>query len=298
MRLTRFGWQGIALDVPSEWELASFDGDGTNGTASLDDGTRVRVRVRWSSGQGRVPRVEAAIARYKRSLLKASRKRVAFDTLDVGFLPPGFRRDKATLPFRWEHDSAAYGVAWHCRTCQRTALLEVAVPSLKAGRKTAREILCSATCHRDDDRQLWAAYGFAFLAPESYNLVKPDLRPGRLMFSFEGSKGRWLRVERWSMASQLLRDAPIERWPEEVTAALPGGRPGTCEDEPTSVSGCEGRRFSAAPPRRGLSRFLGRAPRMEGVVWYNPDSDKMVAVTATGRDPDLVDEVAASVQCE
>jgi hypothetical protein len=297
--LTRFGWQGIAIDVPREWELASFDGDEANGTASLDDGTRMRLRVRWSAGRDRTPRVEAAVARYRRSLAKASRKRVAFETLDVGFLPPSFRRDKTTVPFRWEDDFAAYGMAWHCQTCRRTALVEVTVPSAVEDRKQARKILTSAVCHRDDGRSLWAAYGFAFLAPESYNLVKPDLRPGRLTFPFQGAKkGRWLRVERWGMASQLLRNAPIERWPEEVTAALPGGRPETCEHQPAEVSGCVGLRFSAAPLKRGWPGFLGRAPRTEGLVWYNPDSDKMVAVTAAGHDAALVDEVADSVQCE
>ena len=42
-----FGWQGIRLRVPSEWELGRVDGDMSSGYARLDDARMVRAEVEW-----------------------------------------------------------------------------------------------------------------------------------------------------------------------------------------------------------------------------------------------------------
>ena len=42
-----FGWQGIRLRVPSEWELGRGDGDMSSGYARLADARMVRAEVEW-----------------------------------------------------------------------------------------------------------------------------------------------------------------------------------------------------------------------------------------------------------
>ena len=212
-----FAWQGCEAAVPETWELerGAYGGDATAGYACLDDGVRMRLRVRWDRRARGESSVEAALNRYRRTVEKAGKSQVSFSLLDPEALPARFRKDKHAKPFRWEGADIGFGAVWYCPGCGSVVVLEVVFAAEKDDPKTAKQIIAGARCHRDDAERLWSVYGFAFRTPDSYNLSKPELQSGRLAFSFNGPDRSWLVVERWGLARQVLSRAPMEVWPQE-----------------------------------------------------------------------------------
>lgn len=289
----RFGWQGIELDVPASWELSAYSGDQDVGYAALDDGEQLRLHVRWNRRRPRRVDLSATSRQYKRSLRKKTKGRVEFQELCPEFLPVRYRKARSIVPFQWEGEQTAWGLAWHCRVCGCVGLLEVVFPSAEADRKLARLILSSLVDHRDDGRRLWAVYGFAFLTPAVYNLERPELTAGRLRFTFRASKRARLTVERWSMASEWLKKAPLENWPGELLKRDYRGGSGRLEQVATRVQGRQAWRFTQQAGRQGIARTGAR----EGLLWHCVEEDKIYAVLAQEAEDGLLDEVAMTVKC-
>jgi len=303
--LKLFGWQGIELQVPVAWELQAHGGDYKAGYAALDDGIDVRLQVRWSDLKRGALKAGSTIEEYRRKLERAYKGNLTFDTRSADFLPRRLRQDKDAVAFSWKAGRAGFGLAWHCHTCRRAVLAEILFGtgetdcqsgdwrSQEADTALSQRILKSLACHREDGQRLWAVYGFAFLAPDTYNLERPELVPGRLQFLLRESRRSWLRVERWALASQWTRKAPLDQWPAEVLKLMRVTPVGPLEQTETDVRGNPGCRFT----RRALRRGLRRQERVDGLVWIAHEEDKVFAVVAGGGREDLPERVAATVVC-
>jgi len=290
---TPFGWHGLECEVPEAWELACYDGAYDAGYASLDDGVDMRLQVRWNRVRNRPKLLEGALKRYERSLKKAAKGTLRFEAGDPGFVPKRHREGRDLAAFRWEGDTAAEGLAWYSHATGRLVMVEVLFRGRGVDKALARRVLGSARDHRDDGRRLWAVYGFAFLAPDHYNLERPELAPGRLRFELRAGSHAWLRVERWAMASQWLDKASIEEWPRELVKLLGLAPRGALEQEEARVGKHRACRFTQAVGRGRL----GRRQRVTGLVWTCPEDDKVFVVMAGGGAEDLAEEVAATIVC-
>lgn len=288
-----FGWQGIEIAVPAPWELSGYHGNHERGYACLDDGIQVRLQVRWERATGGLGNLDTTLRRYKRSLEKAGRGRVSLEMQSPDLLPERFRDAKDLMPFHWVADREGYGAAWHCQACRRVLLVEVLFPRGEGDPRLARRVLASTRDHREDGQRLWSVYGFAFRTPDTYNLERPSLAPGRLQFLLRASRRIWLRVERWAVASQWAEQAPLAQWPDELLRGFRLAPRGSLEQSEAEIHGHSGRRFTAVAGRRGL---LGRQ-RVEGMVWRCPEEDKLFAVLAGGGRENLSAQVAATIAC-
>ena len=291
--LTPFGWHGLECEVPEAWELARYDGAYDDGYASLDDGVDMRLHGRWNRVRNRPKLVEGALKRYERSLRKAAKGPFRFEAGDAGFVPKRRREGRDLAAFRWEADTAAEGLAWYSHATGRLVMVEVLFREPSVDKALARRVLKSARDHRDDGRRLWAVYGFTFLAPDHYNLDRPDLAPGRLRFELRAASHAWLRVERWAMASRWLDKASLEQWPNELVKLLRLAPRGTLEQDETQVGEHRACRFTQTVGRGRL----GRRQRVAGLVWTRPEDDKVFVVMAGGGAEDLAEEVAATIVC-
>lgn len=252
----------------------------------LDDGEDIRVRLRWERKKRGEVSLEAILRQYDRKLARTGKARI--DPLREGFLPKRFRADKNLAAFRRTEPAPAHGLAWHCQTCGAVAVAEVMTPD----RRLAHEVLASLADHREDGQRLWSVYGFAFLAPSAYNLVRPALAPGCLAYEFRGPRRAWLKVDRWALASEWLRKVPLDAWPRELFGVLRLNAAGL-EQEQTGLRGHAAWRFA----RPAGWRRLSRQPRIDGLVWACPEQDKVYAVIAGGGPEDLAEGVAASIGC-
>lgn len=290
----QFGWQGIAVDVPADWELHRHSGDHKAGYAALDDGEDMRLQVRWTQAKRRGNAIAEAIAHYGKSLSKTCRGQIGFEPYDAGYVPKKLRQGRELEAFRWETDRVAYGLGWHSAASRRVVLMEVLFSGNTEDRRQAHRILrTAAECDRDAAR-LWSVYGFAFSTPASYNLERPDLAPGRLRFLFRESRRSWLRVERWAVASQWRGKTALEQWPGELLKVMGVTPRGETELAEARVGAHVACRFGQTVGRRGLAR----RERIEGIVWVCPEDDKMFAVLcADAEDEDTPERVAQTVVC-
>ncbi len=293
-----FGWQGIALERPEDWELTAFGGDVEQGHAYLDNGEQMCLRIRWET-----PRylygLDAAMRRYRRAVRRESNMKMVFEQQDPAVYPIEFGANKELRPFTWNGGEAAFGIAWRCKECNRIVIADVVAPVTARQQRTGRRVLATITDHADaGDTVLWAVYGFAFRTATIYNLDKALLETGRLRFAFRGPAQTWLRVERWGMATHALKKAPLDAWPEELLRMLKVRRTGNLASDKITWQGHAAYRFSAHAAQKGIKQLVSPPTPVEGVVWHDEERDKVLVVVAGGDTAsDTVDCVAETVRC-
>ena len=216
-----FGWQGLRLRVPEDWELGRVDGDAASGYARLDDAAMVRAEVEWRDAPVRGARrpVSDLVDRYIANLeKKADKTGVEFRTQRHA----KFLRDKTWLEgseyeaFIWEADYRAYNVARACPDCHRVVLARVLGKPGEDAEALVNEVLPSLEDHpRPEDREglFWSVYGLTCRTPPGFALTENDLKSGHIKLTFEADRGaRSVRIHRLSMAQMLLRDRDLADW--------------------------------------------------------------------------------------
>ena len=289
-----FGWQGIRLRVPEDWELGRIDGDAASGYARLDDVRMVRAEVEWRAPPKRGIRrpVEDLVGRYVDQLQKKADK--AGMELRVERRAK-FLRDKRWLEgseyetFVWEADYRAYNLARACPDCGRIVLLRIMTEKNDPGGEIGlvNDVLPTLEDHprEGDEGQYWSVYGLTFHAPEEFQLTEKELKSGHLKLIFEKDGGaQTLRVHRLSMAHMLLRETSIVDWyPSFFRKDL---RDVSHEIQAATLrGGHEGLRVSGRPQSRWRQilrplPFVNPRPRrhMRGAVWHCPDQNRICIV--------------------
>ena len=212
-----FGWQGVRLRVPAEWSLGKVDGSYKNGYVRLDDASIVRLEVEWReappASRRRLP-IEELVDRYLSRLeKKAGKSELTFNVQRQA----RFLKDKRWLEgeeyetFTWEADYRALNLARVCRHCGRILLLRVLGRSDENMEGVAEEIFRSLVDHPVDGCVFWRVYGLEFHVPEEFTLSEHQLRSGNIQLTFE-SKDRVCRVQRLSLANQLLKGTELVSW--------------------------------------------------------------------------------------
>lgn len=298
-----FGWQGIRLRVPSEWELGRVDGDESSGYARLDDARMVRAEVEWRAAPVRGARrpVSDLVDRYIEQLQKKADK----SGMDFSVQRQAkFFKDKRWLEgseyetFIWEADYRAYNLARACPDCQRIVLLRVLAPVGENAEALVNEVLPSLEDHprqADCGRMFWSVYGMRFLTPKDFALKEHQLRSGHISLTFEKDGGaRTLRIHRLSMAKMLLRDRELVEWYPSFfhkdlrdfrhTVSAGGCAQDTVRPQET-VRGHDYARIQGEPRSRWRQilrplPLVNPRPRryLEGVVWHCSEQNRICVV--------------------
>ena len=211
-----FGWQGVCLRVPADWDLGRVDGDYGSGYARLDDAEMVRAEIEWREvpKRGRRLPISQVVDRYLEKLTKKAEKTGMDFTVQRR---ARFLKDKRWLEgseyeaFMWEADYRAYNVARVCGDCGRIVLVRLLGRAEEDLGALANEILPSLTDHPEGEQLLWSLYGMTFNMPVDYKLSAQDLKSGHIKLTFE-QKGHVCRMHRLSMARTLLRGGEVTGW--------------------------------------------------------------------------------------
>ena len=213
---SRFGWQGIQLRVPEDWDLGKVDGDFNSGYARLDDAEIVRAEVEWRTAPAGRQRLSVGqlVDRYLEKLeKKAAKEQLSFTVHRRARI----LTDKRWLDgcdhetFVWESDYRAYNLARACTTCGRIVLLRVLCQLDETAEELADAVFRSLQDHGEDDSLFWCVYGMSFSTPAEYKLTSHELRSGHIQLTFE-KKGHVCRMQRLSMASLLLKGTDLREW--------------------------------------------------------------------------------------
>ena len=300
-----FGWQGIVLRVPEEWNLGRVDGTYKSGYARLDDAQIVRAEIEWREGgsaRGR-PAVSALVDRYLQNLeKKAAKTGTSFSVKRRA----GFLQDEQWLEgsdyesFLWEADYRAYNLARICPDCGRVILLRV-LSHLEGDDvgDTVQSVFSSLQDHPHDDQVFWSVYGLSFLMPADYTLSQHELKSGHIQLSFEKGK-QVCRVQRVSLARMLLKHTDLEHWyPVFFKKQLKDLNIETFEEE---VRGHPGLRVAGRPRSRWrqLVRplpLVSPRPRqyLDNRIWHCAAADKICIVDHLYRRQADADDLAQRV---
>lgn len=209
-----FGWHGITVRLPSEWNLGRIGGDvrtGVSGYLRLDDAEMSRVEIEWraaleskrpssgSSAAGDAPNLKRrqgvdvnakkVVDQYLAVLQKkAKRKGTAFTVqrdLPLAQIP-----DEHEC-FIWEADFRAYNLARICSVCGRIVMLRVLAKLPETGEELASSIFESLQDHPDEgSRYHWGVYDLTFSVPSELTLEEYSLQSGHLSFRFQEKTGK------------------------------------------------------------------------------------------------------------
>lgn len=303
-----FGWQGIRLRIPEDWNLGRVDGGPESGYARLDDAEIVRAEIEWRTAKrGRVQPVRALVDRYLQNLeKKADKAGLEFKVQREA----GFLNDKTWLQHReyeafcWQADYQAYNLALKTHP-DRLVLVRVLTPLQGQDDTPVAPIIQSLQDEYHEGSWPWSVYGLAFRMPSDFKLESHELKSGHIQLNFERGKES-CRVERLSMARTLLKEEELAAWypvffKKKLSDVI-------AEVTAETVHGHDGIRVSGRPRSRfrQLMRplpWISPRPRlyMDALVWHCRATNKICVVDHLFRKKeqrgDFTDRIADGYLC-
>lgn len=299
-----FGWQGLRLHVPTDWNLGRVDGDAEKGYARLDDAEIVRAEIEWRKLKGREVGVPLSdlVDRYLKGLKKKA------DKAGAGFevqRRARFLREKQWLDgydyelFTWDADFRAFNLALRFISTQRVVLLRILAQRDEDMADVVDRVFRSLRDEADSDKYLWCVYGLRFFMPAEFALAGHELKSGHIQLRFEKGR-RECRVHRLSMAQLLLKGSDVEQWyPAFFKKQL---RDFVIDITQEEVEGHVGLRLAGRPRSRWrqLLRplpFVNPRPRlfMDARIWHRQDQDKICVVEYLYRKKDDASDIVETV---
>jgi hypothetical protein len=295
-RWTRLGWHGIAFDVPEDWSPDQVTGDYANGYLRVEDGTHVRLELRWETAGRRIAPAATLVDNYLKQARKKIGRRIGEPTIDRGRTVKELARHDHEA-FTWRGGFHAHGLLLVAAESRRIVHLRVFFEEGREDKALARRIFGSLRAEARDGYDEWGAFGFRFEVASRWKLEQSSMRTGCLQFVFRAAAHE-LEVARVSLADLLLRKSPLEKWFEGFFAKALRGFGYTVR--------ADGYRGHAAAVCQGALKWraqplgiLRRRRQVTGLAWHCPEADKLFAVravTATPNDP-LVARCADSIRC-
>ena len=304
----KFGWQGIAVEIPEDWELSGLSGDFSNGYIRLDDAQMPRLEIKWSKSKRKKPDLHKVLDEYFQLVRKNYKKRKEALNIkrDVNLVKDeSFLENRDVVFFNWKSDARANGAIWHCHECRRIVIMQILGRPKESMLNDTLRILASATDHPSGHTNLWSAYQLGVSIPRRYKLDKQKLMSGYLLLSFaDGS--RKIAVERYGLADVLLKSVDLETWFRNTYKKAFAGYGFSIEnendeiDEKITITGSKIRLTDRIPmsPVLLLDK-IARRNRLSAQVWRCHQSNRIFAVRVISKVDVLktATEIVESIQC-
>ena len=308
MDWTTFGWAGITLEIPANWELSGLSGDDKEGYLRLDDDEMPRLELKWAQSKKKKPDLGRVLDEYFKLVRKNYKRKEAKLHIQrhVNLIrDESVFEGREVVSFTWKGDLRANGIIFHCQTCKRITIVQIMGHLKENLRANTVRILQSVQDHPTAQDILWSAYRLSVEVPRRYRLGKHQLLSGYLLFSFaDGS--RKISVERYGVADVTLKEQDLEFWFRakyakairgygfEIVSQTDGG------DERISLVGEQTRFTDRIPlsPVLAVDKVLRRQV-FAIYLWRCEHSNRIYVVQAVAkRDaPKMAESVAASIKC-
>jgi hypothetical protein len=299
---TPIGWQGISVRVPKDWTLGGVGGDHRSGYLRVDDEKMPRLQVKWSQGHTNLERKREE---YAKRLTVGKRKRPTGLTVDLEAKVISHRAKpkKELATFAWRGPQCGMGVLWNCEVCRRALIAQVSWQQPERLHEVARQVLGSLEDHAIGGWQLWGVDGFAFLAPEGYELGKWKRMTRFLELTLTTRKQATLRAVRWGMVPLVLSGRTLMEWYQDEHQRRRDVR---WQGQEMEVKGHQAvaawgeRRRLAGRLRKAWARLLRRRPvvNFAACAWHCPESNRLYLVeTVYGEGQEVLKGVVDSIIC-
>ena len=204
-----FGWQGISLTVPENWELVFTQGSYQSGYVRLADEESVRMEVRWQAARGPGTPADAVDAHLARLKKDARKKGSAFDVQrELNLASPA---GKTAECYRWTADNQALAMVSRCSACNRIVHVQLLGEPHEGLKALARTVFGSLRDHPEDGVLAWDFFDLRFRSPAALPLFKSSLQTGCIRMTFSRRLTR-LEFVRLSLAQVLLAGKPLRGW--------------------------------------------------------------------------------------
>lgn len=292
-----FGWQGIALTIPADWEMVSLGGDNRSGYVSLADENAVRLELRWRPAEKREDPSDAVSIYLKRLRKKAKKQRLDVDVRrDLKLANP---KGKEVECYGWKADGQAVGMVSKCEECHRLVHLHLLGRTDESLSGLARTLFGSLRDHSSDGNLLWRFYDLKFETPTGFSLHTKLLKTGCIRMRFV-KRRRMLEFARVSLARIVLNDTSLEQWFREFYRGVL--KKYRCRFRDVKVKGHPGCRAEGrASLLRNPLAFLGPRRRLEAASWHCENTNRLFLcsyIAPSGEAQVLEDVLQDFVCCE
>lgn len=290
----RFGWQGITLTVPADWEMVSTKGDFDSGFVSLADSSRARLQLKWDRGHGNTDPAESA-SRYIRGLRKEAKK----DDVDITV---NRQLSLTSLPgkkiecYEWISDNRGTGMVSRCDECDRLVHIVLLAEPDEALRNLSRTVFASLEDHPENERIAWNFYDVKFESPSELPLKRSSLKTGCIRMQFQ-DRSEELEFVRVSLAQMLLKKNTLAEWFEDFYGdELKRHSYDISSHEYHGHEGLllEGRPWLLFDPWR----IIGWGKIMRAACWHCEDTNRIFIVGHGSRKrEDLMEQIVQTTVC-
>lgn len=313
MDFVKFGWQGIEMKLPANWELGGLSGDYNNGYIRMDDESIPRIELKWTKTKEKKPDLNKILDAYFKTMKKRMGPGSSLLSIkrDINLVKnEEFFEDRDVLFYNWKANVRANGTIWHCKECKRIIVVQIMGYLKESILPLTLQILESIHDHPTGHTSLWSAYQLTAEIPRRYQLEKQKLMSGYLLLSFaDGS--RVLNVERYGLANVTLKETDLRTWFRGYYAKMlrkygfsfkemeENGQGGD-DDFRLEMLGQDKRIIDKIPfsPIFAIDKIL-RRKQVASSFWHCKKSNKIFVVMAMSKRGagELVAQVASSIQC-
>ncbi len=210
-----FGWHGLTVEVPLEWNPGKISGDFKAGSVRLDDPTLARLEIEWKDARGD-QRVASLVDRFVDGLSQSARKEKK--KLDVERTPDAgwLELPDAVTPvvFAWQAEYRIHALAFYSMLSDRLFLIKIRTKLEEDAVDNIRRIFNSVRDTAPDCDRTWALYDLVCSSPPQFSLETYDLKSGHLRLCFQKGQSI-LQFDRLSLAEMLLKNRTLLDWYQE-----------------------------------------------------------------------------------
>ncbi|MCX7992776.1 MAG: hypothetical protein N2651_03805, partial [Fimbriimonadales bacterium] len=184
---TLIGWQGIRLNVPTDWFLKGYSGEWRDGFMQIGSPHSAEIDLKWTRSRRKTD-LNFVLHQFLKKLERAKHKaRQPF----AGTLHPV---DEHHIEFRWRSDERAVGRIRRYPEQHTIVLIQLRSTSKHdALFQVARPIFESVRVAPDADGWVeWSLYGLQTAAPADFRLEKAQVLTGQTRLSLHRRHERLL----------------------------------------------------------------------------------------------------------
>ncbi|MEJ2429954.1 MAG: hypothetical protein P8075_13720 [Deltaproteobacteria bacterium] len=275
-------WNGISMQVPSQWEVSSL----AKSYLQMEDGVGPVLELKWQQVRGVFSHQDhlKKLARHSRSVAGLSFRQIS--------LPEEWRqalRHFEAKCFEWQGGEInGKGVVLYCPASQQASLLQFYQQRDLGDSEVHLTVLDSFRdpCEWEHAMVRWSLFGLKALIPKSLELVRYRFQPGHYQLEFKDGRG-WVDLKRWGPADLLLRESDLLHWFEKSCKELDWCRfTGIREDNHQGRPALYGKsRGSESPAARLWARVSRKFPNVWIRIWHLSSRNQILGVVARSFEP-------------
>lgn len=202
-----FGWQGISMLIPEDWNLALQNGNFETGYIRINDLTSIRCEIKWKKSKKPPPLSFILNNYYKKMKNVAIKKKFDFKFKENVEEIKIKKENINYLTFFWESKENCYGMLWYCHNCKRIFLIQL----LSNKKDIPYEIFTSLNCEGEENFNIWSIYNLYIGLPKDYLLQDDIFKSGFISLNFSNKKHN-LSILRYALANIALKEKNLSEW--------------------------------------------------------------------------------------